>query len=84
MAKNLAAAQAAPKGDPLVKIGEDQWGQGKAKDAVATIKAGIAKGVDDKNNAQIRLGMALYQRRPEGRRAKGARRRQGPRRPTSR
>jgi hypothetical protein len=59
MAKNLAAAQAAPKGDPLVKIGEDQWGQGKAKDAVATIKAGIAKGVDDKNNAQIRLGMAL-------------------------
>ena len=59
MAKNLAAAQAAPKGDALVKLGEDQWGQGKAKDAVATIKAGIAKGVDDKNNAQIRLGMAL-------------------------
>jgi len=59
MAKSLAAAQAAPKGDPLVKIGEDQWGQGKGKDAVATIKAGIAKGVDDKNNAQIRLGMAL-------------------------
>jgi hypothetical protein len=59
MAKNLAAAQAAPKGDALVKIGEDQWGQGKAKEAVATIKAGIAKGVDDKNNAQIRLGMAL-------------------------
>jgi hypothetical protein len=59
MAKNLAAAQAAPKGDPLVKLGEDQWGQGKGKDAVANIKAGIAKGVDDKNNAQIRLGMAL-------------------------
>jgi len=59
MAKNLAAAQAAPKGDGLVKIGEDQWGQGKAKDAVTTIKAGITKGVDDKNNAQIRLGMAL-------------------------
>jgi hypothetical protein len=59
MAKNLAAAQAAPKGDALVKIGEDQWGQGKAKDAVATIKAGIAKGVADNNNAQIRLGMAL-------------------------
>jgi hypothetical protein len=59
MAKNLAAAQAAPKGDGLVKIGEDEWGQGKGKDAVAVIKAGIAKGVDDKNNAQIRLGMAL-------------------------
>lgn len=59
MAKNLAAAQAAPKGDDLVKIGEQQWGQGKGKDAVATIKAGIAKGVTDANNAQIRLGMAL-------------------------
>jgi len=58
-AKTLADAQAAPKGDALVKIGETQWGQGKGKDAVATIKAGIAKGVDDKNNAQIRLGMAL-------------------------
>jgi hypothetical protein len=57
-AKTLAAAQAAPKGDQLVAIGEDPWGQGKGKDAVANIKAGIAKGVDDKNNAQIRLGMA--------------------------
>lgn len=57
-AQALSAAQAAPKGDDLVKIGEDQWGQGKGKDAVATVKAGIAKGVDDKNNAQIRLGMA--------------------------
>ena len=58
MAKNLAAANAAPKGDPLVKIGEDQWGQGKAKDAIATIQAGMKKPLDDKNNAQIRLGMA--------------------------
>jgi hypothetical protein len=57
-AKNLATAQAAPKGDALIQIGEDQWGQGKAKDAIATIKAGMAKPLDDKNNAQIRLGMA--------------------------
>jgi len=57
-AKNLAAANAEPKGDTLVKIGEDQWGQGKGKEAVATIKAGMAKPLDDKNNAQIRLGMA--------------------------
>jgi hypothetical protein len=57
-AKNIAAAKAGPKGDPLVKIGEDQWGQGNAKDAVATIQAGMSKPVDDKNNAQIRLGMA--------------------------
>lgn len=54
----LTAAQSAAQGDDLVRIGEDQWGQGKGKDAVATIKAGIAKGVTDKNNAQIRLGMA--------------------------
>ncbi|HEY2835504.1 MAG TPA: hypothetical protein VGI89_02970 [Rhizomicrobium sp.] len=58
-AKDIAAAQAAPKGDALVRIGEDQWGQGKAKEAVATIKAGIAKGVDNQNDAQTRLGMAL-------------------------
>jgi hypothetical protein len=57
-AKALAAANADPKGDALIKIGEDQWGQGKGKEAVATIKAGMAKPVDDKNNAQIRLGMA--------------------------
>jgi hypothetical protein len=57
-AKTLSAANADPKGDALVKIGEDQWGQGKGKDAVATIKAGLAKPLDDKNNAQIRLGMA--------------------------
>jgi hypothetical protein len=58
MPKNLAAANAAPQGDALVKIGEDQWGMGKAKDAVATIQAGMKKPLADKNNAQIRLGMA--------------------------
>jgi hypothetical protein len=58
LSKSLAAANAAPKGDALVKIGEDQWGQNKAKDAIETIKAGMAKPLDDKNNAQIRLGMA--------------------------
>lgn len=57
-AKNLAAAQASPKGDDLVQFGEQQWSEGKAKDAIATIKAGMAKPLDDKNNAQIRLGMA--------------------------
>jgi hypothetical protein len=58
LAKNLAAANAAPKGDMLVKIGEDEWGQGKAKDAIAVIQAGMNKPLDDKNNAQIRLGLA--------------------------
>lgn len=54
----LAAAQKAPQGDDLVKIGEDQIGQGKAKEAIDTIKAGMAKPLKNKNNAQIRLGMA--------------------------
>src|SRR4051812_21909644 len=58
MPKNLASANAAPQGDALVKLGEDQWGMGKAKDAVGTIQAGMKKPLADKNNAQIRLGMA--------------------------
>jgi hypothetical protein len=58
MAKNLAAANAAPKGGDLIQIGEDQWGEGKYKDAIATIQAGMKKPLTDKNNAEIRLGMA--------------------------
>jgi hypothetical protein len=58
MAKNLAAANAQPKGDALIHIGEDQWGQGKSKDAIATIQAGLKKPLTDKNDAQVRLGMA--------------------------
>ncbi len=58
MPKNLAAANAAPQGDALVKIGQDLWGQGKAKDAVATIQAGMKKPLADKNSAAIHLGMA--------------------------
>ncbi|MGH6828006.1 MAG: tetratricopeptide repeat protein, partial [Rhizomicrobium sp.] len=57
-AKALTAAKAAPKGDALIKIGEDEWGQGKAKDAIATIQEGLQKPLTDKDNAQIRLGMA--------------------------
>jgi hypothetical protein len=57
-AEAAANAAKAGAGDGLVKIGEDQWGAGKAQDAVKTIEAGIAKGVADSDNAQIRLGMA--------------------------
>jgi len=57
-AKALADAQKAPKGDDLVQIGETQVGAGKAKDAIATIQAGIAKGVTDPGEAQLRLGAA--------------------------
>lgn len=56
--KALAAAQKAPKGDDLVAIGEAQIGEGKAKDAVTTIKAGIDKGCADAANCQLRLGTA--------------------------
>lgn len=58
-AKAMADAQASPKGDALVQQGQVQWSQGKFKDAVATIKAGMAKPLDNKNDAQIRLGVAL-------------------------
>jgi len=58
LAKNMQAAQAAKNGDALVKLGEDLWGQGKFPDAIKAVQAGIAKGVTDASNAQIRLGMA--------------------------
>lgn len=57
-AKNQAAASAAKNGDALVKIGEDDWGQGKYADAIKSIQAGIDKGATDPDNAQIRLGQA--------------------------
>jgi tetratricopeptide (TPR) repeat protein len=56
---NIPAAEAHAKtGDDLVKIGEDLTGAGKGQDAVAQVQAGIAKGVSDKANAQMRLGEA--------------------------
>jgi hypothetical protein len=56
--KALAAAKAAPQGDALVKLGEDEIGMGKAADGAALIQQGIAKGVKDKNDATLRLGQA--------------------------
>jgi len=58
--KTQAAAQKAPKGDELVKVGEDLTGMGKFADAISAIQAGIAKGVADPDNAQIRLAVAYY------------------------
>lgn len=57
-AKTLDAAQKSPKGDDLVHIGEFQIGAGKAQDAVTTIQAGIAKGLNDPSEGQLRLGTA--------------------------
>jgi len=54
----LAAANAARAGDGLVKLGEDDWGQGKFADALNLIQSGIKKGVTDTASAQIRIGMA--------------------------
>jgi len=59
-AKSLAAAQKASNGEELVKLGEDLTGQGKYADAVSTIQSGIAKGVKDTDNAQIRLAVAQF------------------------
>ena len=58
--KTVAAANGAKNGDLLVKLGEDYCGMGRYPDAVSTIQAGIAKGVSDADNAQVRLGQALY------------------------
>ena len=63
--KTQAAAAAAKNGDADVKLGEDLWGMGRYQDAVTAIKAGIAKGPTNPDEAQIRLAMAytgLHQR----------------------
>jgi len=57
--QRTAAANKAPNGDELVKIGVDLMGFGKNDDAVNTVKAGIAKGVTDKDAAQLSLGVVL-------------------------
>ena len=57
-ARTLAAANAAPNGDVLVKLSEDAWGQGRFADAVNLGLAALKKGLTDKDGAQIRLGMA--------------------------
>jgi hypothetical protein len=58
-AATLAQQTAAAKtGDAQLKIGEKLYGLGKYPDAVTTIQAAIAKGVTDKNAANILLGQA--------------------------
>lgn len=58
--KTIKEANSAKNGDLLVKLGEDYCGMNKGKEAVDAVKAGIAKGVSDPDNAQIRLGQAYY------------------------
>jgi len=60
LGKAAAAAQKAPKGDDLIKLGEDYTGMGRFADAIQAIQAGIAKGVSEPDNAQTRLAVAYY------------------------
>jgi hypothetical protein len=57
-AKALAAGNAAPQGDDLVKVGENMIGEGKAKDAIGVIQNGLKKPMKDAANGQMRLGQA--------------------------
>jgi tetratricopeptide (TPR) repeat protein len=56
--KISAAGAKSKTGDDLVKLGEELWGAGRAQDAIGLVQQGIQKGVTDKGNAQIRLGLA--------------------------
>lgn len=51
-------AYGAKNGDLLIKLGEDLTGMGKTDDALKAIQAGIAKGVTNPGDAQMRLGQA--------------------------
>jgi tetratricopeptide (TPR) repeat protein len=66
--QGVAEAQKQPKGDALVKFGEAYWTIGDNDKAIELINAGIAKGVDNKDDAQLRLGIAYIS---AGRRAEG-------------
>lgn len=58
LVQGVAEAQKQAKGDALVKFGEAYWSIGDNEKAVELISAGIAKGVDNKDDAQLRLGIA--------------------------
>ncbi|HEY3779089.1 MAG TPA: tetratricopeptide repeat protein [Rhizomicrobium sp.] len=57
-AKTAAAAAKAKSGDDAVKLGVEMAGAGKGQDAINEIQQGIQKGVADKSDAQIQLGIA--------------------------
>jgi hypothetical protein len=53
-----ARMRAAANADQLIEIGQQEIGAGKAKDAITTIQAGIAKKPSNPSDAQLRLGTA--------------------------
>lgn len=56
--QGVAEAGKQAKGDATVKFGEAYWSMGDNEKAIELITAGITKGVDNKDDAQLRLGMA--------------------------
>ncbi len=66
--QGVAEAAKQAKGDATVKFGEAYWSMGDNEKAIELIGAGIAKGVDNKDDAQLRLGIAHIS---AGRRAEG-------------
>jgi tetratricopeptide (TPR) repeat protein len=66
--QGVAEAAKQAKGDATVKFGEAYWSMGDNEKAIELINAGIAKGVDNKDDAQLRLGIAHIS---AGRRAEG-------------
>ncbi len=58
LAKGEAEAMTQKTGDALVKFGEAYWSYGQYDKAVEVIHAGIAKGVQNGDDAKLRLGIA--------------------------
>jgi hypothetical protein len=57
LAQGETEARKAKSGDPLVKTGEAYWTYGQYDKAAQVIQDAIAKGVTNKDDAQLRLGI---------------------------
>jgi len=57
LAQREADAAASPAGDLSLELGESYWSYGQNDKAVTAIQNGIKKGVKDKDDAQLRLGI---------------------------
>jgi tetratricopeptide (TPR) repeat protein len=63
LAQLAKEAQASPKGQSLVGLGQAYMSYGQLDEAIQAIKAGIAKGnVNDVDEAQISLGIAYLKK----------------------
>jgi hypothetical protein len=57
LAERETEAKASPTGDLDVELGESYWSYGQNDKAIEAIQRGIKKGVKDKDDAQLRLGI---------------------------